>query len=335
MIVSRTPLRISFIGGGSDLPVHYRRYGGAVLSAAIAKYMYLTVHHRFDTSVRVSYSVTEEVNCASHVKHKLVRAALLKLGIDSGIEITSIGEIPSRGSGLGSSSAFTTGLLHCLHAYLGEYRSREQLAAEACEVEIGLCKEPIGKQDQYASAMGGVNLIRFNPDDSVTVEPVVFAPDFREELQGSLLLFYTGLTRSASDLLRQQSDAMSAEQEKCDVVRRMAHMAEEFRHAIQDRNLQCIGEMLHEAWGLKRSLTPQISNGIIDDLYTRARLAGALGGKLLGAGGGGFLLICAERDRQESVRRALSEYRCFPVKFDWPGSSIILYSPEAPERIVE
>jgi D-glycero-alpha-D-manno-heptose-7-phosphate kinase len=328
MIVCRTPLRVSFLGGGSDLPVHYRRHGGAVVSAAISKYVYVTVNRRFDKSIRVSYSITEEVDHAREIKHRLVRAAMLKLGIENGVEITSIADIPSRGTGLGSSSAFTTGLLHALHAYQGVYRSQADLAAEACEVEIDLCGEPIGKQDQYAAAMGGVNLLRFNPDESVTVEKIVFSPEFIREFQDSMLLFYTGVTRSASDILRNQISIMSANHGKTESVRRMAAMTDDFRHAIQDTNLEWVGNLLHEAWILKQSVSDEISTGVIDDMYTSARRAGAWGGKLLGAGGGGFLLVCAPIERHDEVRHALAGYRCLPLKFDWTGTSIILYSPQ-------
>lgn len=333
MIVSRTPLRVSFLGGGSDLPVHYRRHGGAVISASIAKYVYVTVNRRFDKSIRLSYSQTEEVDHASQIQHRLVRAAMLKLGIENGVEITSIADIPSRGTGLGSSSAFTTGLLHALHAYQGDYRSQADLAAEACTVEIDLCGEPIGKQDQYAAAVGGVNLLRFNPDESVTVEKIVFSPNFIGEFQNSMLLFYTGVTRSASNILRNQIDIMNTCEDTSDVVSRMAAMTDDFRHAIQDNNLNWVGDLLHQAWMLKQSVSSQISNSVIDDMYASARRAGALGGKLLGAGGGGFLLVCAPQQHHDAVRHALAGYRCLSLRLDWTGTSIILYSPQEPEPV--
>lgn len=328
MIVSRTPLRVSFLGGGSDLPVHYRRYGGAVLSAAICKYVFVTVNRRFDSSIRVSYSLTEEVDHVSEIKHRLVRAMMEKLGIEGGVEITSIADIPSRGTGLGSSSSFTAGLLHALHAYKGTYRSRDALAAEACEVEIDLCGEPIGKQDQYASALGGVNLLRFNSDETVTVEPVIFPHGFQREFQDSMLLFYTGVTRSASQILKNQMKIMASSDEKTQIVSRMADMTEDFRHAIYDANLGWVGELLHEAWLLKHSISNEISSDTIDEMYFRARKAGAIGGKLLGAGGGGFLLVCAPAERHNAIRQALSGYRCLPFSLDWTGSSIIYYSPQ-------
>lgn len=331
MIVSRTPLRVSFLGGGSDLPVHYRRYGGAVISAAICKYVYVTVNRRFDSSIRVSYSQTEEVDHVSEIKHRLVRAMMEKLRIEGGVEITSIADIPSRGTGLGSSSAFTAGLLHALHAYKGVYRSREALAVEACEVEIDLCGEPIGKQDQFASALGGVNLLRFNTDETVTVDPVIFPHGFQRDFQDSLLLFYTGITRSASQILKNQAQIMAFSELKSQIVTRMAEMTEDFRHAIYDANLGWVGELLHEAWLLKQSISNEISNNTIDEMYSKARQTGALGGKLLGAGGGGFLLVCAPPDRHDAIREALSNYRCLPFRLDLTGSSIIYYSPQQPD----
>jgi D-glycero-alpha-D-manno-heptose-7-phosphate kinase len=326
MIVSRTPLRVSFLGGGSDLPVHYRQYGGAVISAAICKYVFVTVNRRFDSSIRVSYSVTEEVDRVSDIKHRLVRASMEKLGIDGGVEITSIADIPSRGTGLGSSSAFTAGLLHALHAYKGVYRSRYALGEEACEVELDLCGEPIGKQDQFASALGGVNLLRFNPDETVSVEPIIFPPGFQQEFQDSMLLFYTGVTRSASKILENQIKILSSSEDKSRIMRTMAARTEDFRRAISEGSLAEVGELLHEAWVLKQSVSSEISNAGIDDMYARVRKAGAFGGKLLGAGGGGFLLVCAPRERHEEIRSAMTEYRCIPFQLDWAGSSIIYYS---------
>jgi len=197
MIISRTPLRMSFVGGGSDLPVFYRRHGGAVVSTAIDQFVYITVNKKFDDRIRVSYSKTEEARTVERVKHPLVREAMKVVGINGGIEITSIADIPARGSGLGSSSSFTVGLLHSLHAYAERHASAEQLAREACEIEIERCVEPIGKQDQYAAAYGGFNFIQFHPDDSVTVEPILCRRDTIQKVQARLVVFYTGITRSA------------------------------------------------------------------------------------------------------------------------------------------
>ena len=326
MIISRTPMRVSFVGGGSDLPLHYRKNGGAVVSAAINKYVFITVNKRFDSTIRVSYSKTEEVPEAKDVEHKLVRAALTKLDIHNGIEITSIADIPSSGSGLGSSSAFTVGLLNSLYAYRGAYRSKADLAAEACMVELDLCKEPIGKQDQYGAALGGLNLIRFHPDESVSSEPVIGPPGFVDQFQNSLLMFYTGATRSASQLLIKQMEGMQREQAMADTVTRMAAMTEDFSTAIRSGNYGAVGALLHEGWVLKRSIST-VSNELIEDMYRRARSAGALGGKILGAGGGGFLLVMAEPENHDRVRNALKEFRCVPFRFDWNGSTIIFYNP--------
>src|SRR6516164_3419549 len=208
MIISRTPLRVSFLGGGSDLPAYYRRHGGAVLSTAIDQSVYVTVSRKFDNAVRVSYSRTEEVASASEVAHPLVREALNLLGIEGGMEITSIADIPAKGTGLGSSSSFTVGLLNALHAYCGRHVPAEKLAQESCHIEIERCGEPIGKQDQYAAAFGGFNFIRFNPDDSVTVEPIICKRETIRQIQAHTIVFYTGITRSASSLLKQQQTAV-------------------------------------------------------------------------------------------------------------------------------
>lgn len=326
MIVTRTPLRVSFVGGGSDIPAHYQKHGGAVISASISKYIFVTVNKKFDNNIRLSYSLTETVDTVSSIKHNLVRNILEKIKIDGGLEITSIADIPSQGSGLGSSSAFTIGLLHVLHAYQGRYRSQEELAVEACEIEIDICGEPIGKQDQYATALGGMNLIRFNPDDTVTAEPIIFPAGFRNEFQNSMLLFYTGITRSASDVLQQQSIDIKSDTEKTKLICRMADMTSEFRGAIFEANIEWIGNLLHEAWLLKSSISDGISNNEIDEMYHLARDNGAFGGKLLGAGGGGFLLICAPTHKHSKIREALSKYRVFPFKFDWVGSTVVYYS---------
>ena len=208
MIVSKTPLRMSFVGGGSDLPAYYREESGAVLSTTIDKYMYICVNRKFDGNIRVSYTRTEEVASAADIQHPLVREALDIVGIRGGIEIASMADIPSQGSGLGSSSTYTVGLLNALFAYLGQYASNEQLARLACEIEIGRCREPIGKQDQYAAAFGGLNLIRFHPDETVSVDPVICNPQVLADLEASTLVLFTGRTRSASAVLAQQSEAL-------------------------------------------------------------------------------------------------------------------------------
>ena len=326
MIVSRTPLRVSFFGGGSDLPVYYREHGGAVLSASIDKYVYLCLNRAFGEGVRVAYSKTEEVARAADLEHRLFRTVLTKLGVETGVEIASIADIPSRGSGLGSSSAFTVGLLNAVHAWQGRRPTREALAAEACEVEIDLCGDPIGKQDQYGAAMGGLNFIRFNPDGTVDVEPVVIPGDVVAELKGSLMMFYTGLTRSAGDLLQVQSDNLASDADKRRATGRMVRMAEEMRDALIAGNAAAMGEALHEGWMLKKSLAAGISSGFLDEAYAAARAAGAIGGKLLGAGGGGFFLFWVPEDRKDAVRAALPGLKETPFTLDAVGASIVLQS---------
>ena len=325
MIISKTPLRMSFVGGGSDLPSFYREFGGAVLSTAIDKYIYITVNKRFDDSYRISYSRTEEVPTIDEVQHPLARECLRLTGCSDGIEVTSIADIPARGTGLGSSSSFVVGLLHALHAYAGRYVSAGRLAEEACQIEIERCGEPIGKQDQYAAAFGGLNVIRFHPDDRVDVEPVVCHPEVLLRLQEQFLTFYTGATRSASALLAKQAQDVASDRAKQRCLRRMVALVDEARRALQGGELEEFGMLLDENWRLKVSLTAGISNEHVDRWYRLAREAGAWGGKLLGAGEGGFLLIHAPVESHEAIRRALGELREVPLGCERNGSQIIFY----------
>jgi D-glycero-alpha-D-manno-heptose-7-phosphate kinase len=323
MIISQTPLRISFFGGGSDLPAHYRQHGGAVLSTTIDKSVYVTVSRKFDDAVRVSYSRTEEVASAGQVEHPLVREALALVGIEGGIEITSVADIPARGTGLGSSSAFTVGLLNALHAYLGRHASAAQLAEQACEIEIDRCGEPIGKQDQYAAAFGGLNFIRFQADGGVDVTPVICPQDALAELQRRLIFFYTGTTRSASALLAEQSANVAAPGEASRSTQELSCFAERACQALRLGDIESLGAMLNGAWRLKRGLAVGISTPAIDAAYDAARAAGADGGKLLGAGGGGFLMFMAPPERHERIRAALSGLRETPFRFVGHGGKII------------
>jgi D-glycero-alpha-D-manno-heptose-7-phosphate kinase len=333
MIVTQTPLRFSLVGGGSDLPAFYRDRPGEVLSTSIDKYVYVTVNERFDESVRVSYSRTEEVGHAGLVCHPIVRAALDRLNIAGGVEITSIADIPSRGTGLGSSSAFAVGLLHALHAYQGSYRSKVQLAADACDLEINVLKEPIGKQDQYAAAMGGLNLIRFNSDESVEVNPVTARPETMRQIQQSMLMFYTGVSRSASDILKRQHADMSEDPGKRKTLGRMVDMVDILHKEIMMGNVNAVGEVLHESWLLKKSLTSAISNSSVDDAYDRARRAGAIGGKLLGAGGGGFFVFYADPEKHAAIRESLADLRCVPFRFEHLGTRVAFYQPSVNHKI--
>jgi D-glycero-alpha-D-manno-heptose-7-phosphate kinase len=323
MIISKTPLRMSFVGGGSDLPVFYRKFGGAVVSTAIDKFVYVSVNKKFDDRIRVSYSRTEEVASVEKIKHPLVREALKLLNIKGGIEITSIADIPAKGSGLGSSSSFTVGVLHALHAFANRYASAEQLARESCEIEIERCGEPIGKQDQFAAAFGGFNFIEFYPDDSVSVEPIICRHETMQELQDNTLVFYTGITRSASALLKTQRQVVASEKAKQKVLCRMVEFARQLNAELQKNNVEAFGEIIHENWLLKRSLTPNVSNSVIDRWYERARKAGAVGGKLLGAGSGGFLMFYAPQQRHEAITRALKDLRPMRFRFEPQGSKII------------
>jgi D-glycero-alpha-D-manno-heptose-7-phosphate kinase len=323
MIISKTPMRMSFVGGGSDLPVFYRKHGGAVLSTAINKFVYLTINKKFDDRIRISYSRTEEPGSVEKIKHPLVREALKMLGIDGGIEIASIADIPARGSGLGSSSSYTVGLLHALHAYRGQFASAEQLARECCQIEIERCGEPIGKQDQYAAAFGGFNFIEFYPDDSVSVEPVICKRETLQRLQSNILVFYTGITRSASALLQRQQKAVATQKAKQKALLRMVQYAHDLKAELQRNNVEAFGQIIHENWVLKRGLTSSISTDQIDNWYSRGRKAGAIGGKLLGAGSGGFLMFYAPKEQHEAIIRELKELRRIDFSFEPQGSKII------------
>ena len=323
MIISQTPLRVSFLGGGSDVPAYYRRHGGAVLSTAIDQSVYITVSRKFDDSVRVSYSRTEEVAHASQVEHPLVREALALLGIEGGIEITSVADIPARGTGLGSSSSFTVGLLNALHAYGGCHASAARLAEESCQIEMERCGEPIGKQDQYAAAFGGFNFMRFHPDDTVQVEKVLCPPAVLADLQTRLLFFYTGLTRSASALLQQQATDLATSSATSAAMGEMVCLAEAAYADLCATNIDTLGKYVHDAWQIKKRLTTGITNPLIDEAYQAAIDAGAEGGKVLGAGGGGFLMFLAPPSRHEAIRRALQHLRETPFRFAPQGSRII------------
>lgn len=327
MIITKTPLRISFTGGGSDLPAFYEHQQGAVVSTAIDKYIYITVNPKFDHKIRASYSVTEIVDGVNELKHELIREALCLLGLKQGVEITSISDIPSEGTGLGSSSSYTVGLLNALYAYRGHMAGAERLAREACFIEMERCGKPIGKQDQYIAAYGGLQYIRFNPDGSVYTDPIICAPETRQQLQDSLLMLYTGLTRKADDILSEQSKNTRSEEDKRATLSRMVNQAEQLKEALSHNDVNAFGEILHAGWLEKRKLASGISNPKIDEWYERARSAGAIGGKILGAGGGGFLLLYAPPYRHEAICRALSELR--PIKFHFsPQGSRVIYVEE-------
>ncbi len=317
MIISQTPYRISFAGGGSDLPAFYRKEGGAVLSAAIDRYIYVTIHRRFEPTIRVSYSRTEVVDNLDAVQHDLVREAMRLAEIDEPLEITTIGDVPA-GTGLGSSSSLTVGLLAALYAYRNRIASARTLAEQACRVEIDILGKPIGRQDQYAAAFGGLNHLRFNSDDTVDVEPVTCRPGTIMELERWSLLLYTGQTRDARSILDRQYNGMGDHME---TLRSMRDLVGRMRDVLAgDGDLDHFAALLHEGWELKRSLGCGISTERIDCWYAAALRAGALGGKLLGAGGGGFLLLIAPPSRHKAIREALSRPRELPFRISSSGS---------------
>lgn len=327
MIISRTPLRMSFVGGGSDLPDFYRKYGGAVLSAAIDKYVYVTVSAKFDDGIRVAYSKNEEVTSVDKLEHRLVRATLKEMKIAGGVEITTIADVPSHGTGLGSSSSFSVGLINALAAFQGNHFSCDDLGKCSCRIEIDLCGEPIGKQDQYAAAFGGFNFIEFRQDDSVLVTPVIMAAHMRETLFRRIIVFYTGIARSASKILMTQSEEVATDASKQKTLKKMVSLTYSLRAELQQGRLDAFGELLHENWMLKKSLTHIISSSTIDDWYETGRANGAVGGKILGAGGGGFLMFYAPEEAHVNIAASLAPLRQIPFRFEPLGSRIIFYNP--------
>lgn len=303
MIITRTPLRISFAGGGSDLPAFYAEEPGHVVSATIDKYVYITVNTKYDGTVRVSYSKTENVARAAEVEHPLIRACLDFVRIRDGVEIVSVADIPA-GTGLGSSSAFTVGLLSALYARLGLFRPADVLAHEACQVEITRCSQSIGKQDQYAAALGGLRSYTFHPDGGVSSEAIAIHPETRQALQAHLLLLDTGRRRDASAILAGQSGALRDSRARAN-TRAMANLAQTFQDAIRCGRIAECGDILDAAWALKRTVAGGITDDQIDTWYARAKKAGALGGKICGAGGGGFLLLLAPPDAQPAIVQTL------------------------------
>ncbi len=302
MIITKTPLRISFAGGGTDLPDYYRINGGAVVSAGINKYIYLTVNPKFDNRIRVSYSNTEIVDEVQELNHELVRECLQMVGIKGGIEITSIADIPS-GTGLGSSSTFTVGLLNALYTYIGERVSAHELAERACEIEINVLKHPIGKQDQFAAAYGGMNYFKFNKDESVTQERIYLDESNTRRMRQKLVLFYTGMTHNANSILQEQRKNTV---NRLEVLDKMKCQAEElYQHLTTIGFDESFANILHQGWLYKQSLASAITNNQIGQYYETALATGAKGGKLLGAGGGGFLLFYCDEQNQDALEKAI------------------------------
>ena len=323
MIISRTPLRISFVGGGSDLPAFYRNRPGAVVSTSINKYVFITATHRFDRQICAKYSITETVNDVNELKHELIREALYMVGLKDSIEITSISDVPSQGTGLGSSSTYTVGLLNALYTYIGRSVDAEQLAREASAIEIERCGKPVGKQDQYIAAYGGFQFIQFNPDESVFVEPITCSPLVKDTLQERLIMLYTGMARSANGVLEEQRDNVEKDHRYRQTLQSMTQLAQDLKESLCRGDIDVFGDILHENWKLKQSLATGISNPRINYWYERARRYGAIGGKVLGAGGGGFLLLYAPVEKHEQIKASLPELQYAPFRFEPQGSKIL------------
>ncbi|MGC8619418.1 MAG: kinase [Thermoplasmata archaeon] len=324
LVITKTPLRITFTGGGTDIPAYYRKYGpGAVVSATINKYIYVTVAKNFyKDEIRVSYSKTENaIKDVEDIEHPTVREALKLLNIKSGIQIVSITEIPSRGTGLGSSSSFLVGLLNALHAWKGEAASAKQLAEEAIKIEREILKEPGGKQDQYMAAYGGIQLMEFFPDESVSLKQTLLSYEDRKALNDHLIMLYTGRERDSTKIHEEQS---SKADEKLENYNRMRDLAYKTYEKLSLNKWYEIGELLDENWKLKRELSDKISDNEIDRWYERAKKAGAIGGKLMGAGGGGFFLFFVDPEKRENLKNELKELKEEPFSFE-PFGSRILY----------
>ena len=329
MIVVRTPLRISFLGGGTDFPAYYRQHGGRVVTSAIDRYIFVIVKDRFDDEIRVAYSKTEIVERVGDLKHELVRECLRKTGVTSGVEIATMADIPSSGSGLGSSSTVTVGALNALYQYTGRQVSAARLAREACEIEIETLGKPIGVQDQYIAAYGGQRAVDFRRNGDIDVADLAMDPEVKRQLSGRLMMFYTNKTRKAESVLAEQNDNIAAKQNHLD---QLTELAVEGQYDLENGLLDDFGRCLDRGWRLKRQLAAGISNSGIDELYETAIRAGAIGGKIAGAGGGGFLLLYCHQEKQAAVRQALSPLRELSFNLEPEGSSVIYqhHRDEAP-----
>lgn len=320
MIVTQTPLRVGLVGGGTDLPGFYREHGGRVLNAAIDKYVYVVIKQRFDDDIYVNYSQKEIVSRVEDVRHDLVREAMHMAGVRRGVEITTLADIPSAGSGLGSSSAVTVGLLHALFAYAGRQVSAEELAERACTIEIDRCQKPIGKQDQYAAAFGGICDLRFGPGDRVTVDQIQLPSRAQRQLQGELMLFYTGITRSADSILAEQTSNIS---ERLAQLKFLRDLAADAAEGLRLGDTSCVGAALGKSWEAKRALATGVSSAPLEEAISQALKAGAAGAKIAGAGGGGFVLVSCPMEHQAAVRDAMGEMKELPIRIDSSGSRVI------------
>lgn len=321
MIIVQTPFRTSLFGGGTDFPDYYMEQGGCVLTSAIDKFIYVIIKRRFDDKLRVGYTQTELVDSVDEIRHELIRESFRITGIHHGIELNTMGDIPSQGSGLGSSSAVTVGALHAMYALQRRLVTAEQLAREACHIELDILKKPIGIQDQYIAAFGGLRYFEFAPGSGqVTSQPVELDPVTERQLNHNLLLFYTGVSRRADNILREQQDNIKS---RMAILGEMKQLAKLACHELRQGHVDAIGELLHDSWLLKKCLASKISNNGFDELYEEARHAGALGGKLTGAGGGGFLLLYCLPENQERLRARLSQLHELPFNLGHDGSKVV------------
>ena len=321
MIITQTPIRISLLGGGTDMPDYYREHGGRVLNCAIDKYIYVIVKQSFDDDIYVNYSKKEIVSRVADLEHELVREAMLLAGVTSGVEISTVADIPSAGTGLGSSSAVTVGLLNALFMYKGLPLSATELAELACAIEIERCGKPIGKQDQYVAALGGIRDIRFGPGDEIVATELRLPAAQMRAFQQHIMLFYTGVTRSADPILAEQNANIKANRHRLDFLRDLAGVAVD---RLGDGDIAAVGTTLRSGWEAKRGLASGVTDAWIDTAISRALESGALGAKLTGAGGGGFLLVICPVERHDAVREALIGMREIPVKLDGLGSRVVL-----------
>lgn len=328
MIISRTPFRISFFGGGTDYPVWYKKHGGSVLATTINKYCYLTVRYLppfFGHNYRIAYSKIESCNTIDEIMHPSAREVIRFLGIKDGLEIHHDGDLPAR-SGLGSSSAFTVGLLHALYALKGQMPNKRQLARESIQMEQKVLKETVGSQDQVLAAYGGFNHITFHKDGEITLKPVTLTPKRTEEFQNHLMLFYTGIVRTASDIAKSYVINISQQKKQLDLMSSLVNEALEILDSKED--ITAFGSLLNQAWQSKRTLSSTVSNPAIDHMYERAISRGAVGGKLIGAGGGGFLLLFVPPKCQAAVRKEFDKLIYVPFKFEYMGSQIIFFDQQ-------
>ena len=323
MIISRTPVRVSFCGGGTDVDWFSQasENGGMVTSLALDRYIHVTVNKRFDNRIRLSYSKLELVDNFEELEHELVRESMRMTGVTSGVEITTIADIPSRGTGLGSSSSVTVGLLNALHCFAGRSVSASQLASEACQIEIDILKQPIGRQDQYAASYGGINTIKFCNNGDVLVEPIDISDDIKSRISEEFTLIFTGKSRSASSIL---SNSVSEGKLAIDNLKRIRDQADEAKDFLNSGRLSNLGSLLNEAWEMKRGISESVSDSFLDETYERIISTGATGAKLLGAGGGGFFLVHGDSETRQKLKLEFSsDFRMIPLNIDNMGSSII------------